>query len=215
LNSGYLTRFIKQFKESDRKIYLLILTHLYPGYFKNFYFSKQKVYYLEGPQSSPDRKVEKIIINRDDPLIKDEISNKFLHHNPMSISLMSEFQQLQLDSSLSDSSAFNQYIEGEFDNYLNHQNFDPISVCCAIRCKIEKLAFNQLNPPDQIQFLDKKNTIKKLVFAVESGAVVPEIHFLLGILHNSHLHMRESVDNFTPILSKLNNITIRKMIESL
>ena len=42
----YITSFIKEFADDQKRIYPIILTHLNPYYFKNFAFSKQKVYYL-------------------------------------------------------------------------------------------------------------------------------------------------------------------------
>ncbi|KJR42049.1 hypothetical protein MCHI_002061 [Candidatus Magnetoovum chiemensis] len=42
----YITELIKEYKQSNKKIYPLILTHLNPYYFKNYAFSKQHVYFL-------------------------------------------------------------------------------------------------------------------------------------------------------------------------
>jgi energy-coupling factor transporter ATP-binding protein EcfA2 len=42
----YIMEMIEEYRLMGRRIYPLILTHLDPNYFRNFTFSKQKVYYL-------------------------------------------------------------------------------------------------------------------------------------------------------------------------
>ncbi len=43
----YVSEFINEFKKRGGRIYPLILTHLNPGHFNNYAFSKMKVYYLD------------------------------------------------------------------------------------------------------------------------------------------------------------------------
>jgi len=208
----YLTQLIEEFKTAGRKLYPLIFTHLEPGYFRNYYFKDQKVYYLKETQPHFDRRVENIIIAREDTTIKDSISKHFLHYHPTSVDLSGDFSRLNLDARLADSSEFKQHVTDEMAKYLGERAYDPISVCCAVRSKIEEHAHNQLDPTAQTQYLAKKTTLAKLQFVQEHGVDVPEIHFLLGIIYNVCLHLRESTDNFTPVRSKLENKTIRNMI---
>ena len=43
----YITKFIDEYKQEGKKIYPLIMTHINPYFFKNFAFSKQKIYFLD------------------------------------------------------------------------------------------------------------------------------------------------------------------------
>lgn len=47
------------------------------------------------------------------------------------------------------------------------------------------------------------------------GFDVPEINFLLGIIYNDSLHLRAHQDNYSRIVSKLENNTIKNMIKTI
>lgn len=56
-------------------------------------------------------------------------------------------------------------------------------------------------------------TIPKLDFAIENGAIVPEVHYLLASLYNSALHPTNGTGDFaSPIISKMRNNSIKEMI---
>ena len=55
-------------------------------------------------------------------------------------------------------------------------------------------------------------TKKKLDFAVENGVDVDDTIYLLGIIYNEGMHVHENVDDSSPIVSKLENRTIRHML---
>jgi transposase len=61
-------------------------------------------------------------------------------------------------------------------------------------------------------FLGTRTTRKKLDKAEELGVVSPETHYLLGIIYNEGMHWKKNQDNVSPIASKLENLTIKKLI---
>ena len=58
--------------------------------------------------------------------------------------------------------------------------------------------------------------MNKLDFAAANGVDVDDTIYLLGIIYNEGMHVNGNVDDSSPIVSKLENRTIRHMlIESL
>src|SRR6476661_4481311 len=70
----YISTLIEEFKELNRTIYPLILTHLNPNYFKNFTFSDQKVYYLDKSTAQVNPGMIKLLRNRKDTSICEDVS---------------------------------------------------------------------------------------------------------------------------------------------
>lgn len=97
----YITKMIASFKAEGRKIFPLIMTHLNPYYFKNFCFKDQKVYYLNKTVAHINRAIEKVIFNRENPLIKSDLDCYFLHHHTNNIDAGVNFTSLGLDVALS------------------------------------------------------------------------------------------------------------------
>jgi hypothetical protein len=55
-------------------------------------------------------------------------------------------------------------------------------------------------------------TRKKLDFAAANGVDIDETLYLLGIIYNEGMHVHDNVDDSSPIVSKLENRTIRHML---
>lgn len=210
----YITTFIKNFKDEGKRLYPLILTHLNPNYFKNFAFSDQKVYYLEESNIQVNQSIVRLLRNRDHITIKDAVSKHLLHFEPTHINKRAEFIALGLRELWGESDNFYQFLNSEIDNYLNGRAFCPFAVCGGVRIKIEEIAYNKLqNPAAQTEFLTTKKTRPKLEKAEEMGIVSPESHYLLGIIYNEGMHWKDGFDNVSPIASKLENLTIKKLIK--
>lgn len=209
----YLSKMIMEYKSSDRQIYPIILTHLNPYYFKGYRFNDQKIYFLEKTPTSFDKKVYNLILKREEPSLKAATDTYYLHYHPSDTNLTSAFSALGLDASISTAATFKQYVLSQLSEYISMKNYDPVSVCCALRIKIEEIVYNALNPDHHASFLDKHGTIPKLEFAESCGAIIHEPFYLLGIIYNEAMHFSStSQDYITPLLSRLNNRTIRKMI---
>lgn len=210
----YITTFIKNFKDEGKKLYPLILTHLNPNYFKNFAFSDQKVYYLEKSNIQVNQSIVRLLRNREHITIKEAVSKHLLHFEPTHINKRAEFIALGLRELWGESDNFYQFLNSEVDSYLNGRAFCPFAVCGGVRVKIEEIAYNKLqNQASQTEFLTTKKTRSKLEKAEEMGMVSPESHYLLGIIYNEGMHWKDGFDNVSPIASKLENLTIKKLIK--
>lgn len=209
----YITTFIKDFKDEGKRLYPIILTHLNPNYFKNFAFSNQKVYYLDKSNIQVNQSIVRLLRNREHPSIKVDVSKHLLHFEPTHINKRAEFNALGLRELWGEADNFYQFLFSEVDNYLNGRPFCPFAVCGGVRVKIEEIAYGKLqNPAAQTTFLTTKKTRPKLEKAEEMGVVSPESHYLLGIIYNEGMHWKENQDNVSPIASKLENLTIKKLI---
>jgi ABC-type cobalamin/Fe3+-siderophores transport system ATPase subunit len=209
----YITTLIKDFKDEGRRIYPIILTHLNPNYFKNFTFNNQKVYYLDKSNIQVNQSIVRLLRNRDNPTIKDGVSKHLLHFEPTHINKRAEFNVLGLRELWGDGDNFYQFLFAEVDNYLNGRAFCPFAVCGAVRVKIEEIAYSKLQSDEaRNSFLTTHKTRDKLEKAEEMGIVSPESHYLLGIIYNEGMHWKDNIDNVSPIASKLENLTIKKLI---
>jgi hypothetical protein len=210
----YITKLIDKFKGEGRRLYPLILTHLNPYYFKNFAFSKQKVYYLDKRDIQPNMAMVKLLRNRNEASIKDDISKFLLHFHSSEISKRAEFNVLGLRQTWGESDTFYRFIREEARKYLEDaENFDPLAVCCAVRVSVERRAYELLADQAHKQdFLDTFKTRDKLSCAESHGVSIPEYFYLLGVIYNDGMHWREGQDNISPIAAKLENQTIRSLI---
>lgn len=209
----YITNFIRDYGEESKRIYPLILTHLNPIYFKNFAFSKQKVYYLDKSTIQVNQHLVNLLRNREETTIKNDVSKYLLHYDPGTINKRLEFRALNLPELWGEQRNFITDMNIQLTNYLAGQAYDPFAVCASLRVRIEEIAYNKLTGAlAQTTFLATHKTRDKLDKAEELGVVSPESHYLLGIIYNEGMHWRENQDNVSPISSKLENLTIKKLI---
>jgi hypothetical protein len=209
----YITTFINEYIAEGKRIYPLILTHLNPLYFKNFVFSKQKVYYLNKSAIQINSHLVTLLRNRENPTIKTEVDKYLLHFDPGNINKRSEFRALNIPELWGENRNFIAAMNVHVESYLSGQTYDPFAVCAALRVKIEEIAYRKLTGTiAQTSFLATHKTRSKLEKAESLGVVSPESHYLLGIIYNEGMHWRENHDNVSPIASKLENLTIKKLI---
>ncbi|MCT4643866.1 MAG: hypothetical protein N4A74_02685 [Carboxylicivirga sp.] len=212
----YVTKFIDEYKTLGKRIYPLILTHLNPNYFKNYAFNKQKVYYLEQSTIQVSQNMINLLRNRGHASLGDDVSKYLLHFNPGAINKRAEFRALNIAELWGVGNNFIQHIYNEVSNYLEGQPYDPFAVCGGVRLKIEETAYNKLQgEPARADFLSTHKTRSKLEKAEEMGVDSPESHYLLGIIYNEGMHWKNNQDNVSPIASKLENLTIKKLIEDI
>lgn len=210
----HLTQMISELKSEGRQIFPLIMTHLNPGFFRNFTFSDQKICYLN-KIAVADKSVENIISKRDDPTISDAISKHFLHFHSDDMDLSNEFQALRLPAGLAMASQFSLHCANHLQRYVEGRSFDPLAVCSGVRRQVEQLSYNLIREEFQGEFLSVHKTVNKLQFAQSKGVAVPEIYFLLAVIYNDAMHVRPNQDNFSGLGAKLANLTIKHMISTL
>lgn len=211
----YVTKLIKVLKDEGKKLYPIILTHLDPQYFRNFTFSKQKIFYLDKRSPVITTALKNLLENRSDPLIDNNISKFHLHFDPSSINIRPDFETLNLNKpTWGDSNLFDSFLEAEYIKYSqNEDSYDPFAICCYLRKKIERLIYEKLTDQGfKLEFLSKHRTTVKLEYAEEKGVLVPDSFYLLGVVYNDGMHYKNNDD---AISGKLENHTIKHIIMNL
>ncbi|MGI0506605.1 hypothetical protein ABY44_26535 [Burkholderia sp. ZZQ-2] len=210
----YISNLIDDMKKDGRRIYPIIFTHLNPIYFKNYAFQDQKVHFIDKRNPVINEHLKKLIVNRDKESIKAGVERHHLHFDPSQVDLQNEFADLGLKESWGKSEKFHAFIVEEWGKYdRGDDQYDPFAVCCYVRVKIEEISYNKIVDADSKEkFLNTNGTRKKLDFAISIGICIPEAAFLLGVIYNEGLHLKPHVDNSSPIVAKLENLVIRKMI---
>jgi hypothetical protein len=214
----YITKLIEEFKSQGRFLYPLLLTHLDPAYFRHFSFNRHKlqIRYLAKDLTRTSSVFLKLVKHREDLSIKNNVSKHHFHYHPNEINLEEHFQQLGLRKVWGKSHSFYEVINEEITKYMTDEDYDPIAVLLAIRIHIEKCAYEKLNSEQQKnEFLQTYKTKSKLEYCEEKGVRISETHYLLGLIYNDDLHWREHRDYETPLFSKLENMTIKKMIKEI
>ncbi len=211
----YISNLIKEVKSRGIRIYPLIFTHLNPQAFRNYTFADQKVYFLAKSKAVVRDHMRRLILKREEIAVKDDISRCYLHHHPEHIDIGPAFQALGLLEAWGDSRKFHAFTVGEWRKYQKREDsYDPFAVSCYARVAIEKSVYGKIADPLKAQaFLDANGTTKKLQYAQSIGIEVPEVCFLLGVIYNQGLHYRDHIDNSSPIVSSLENVVIRQMLE--
>ncbi|SDY98105.1 hypothetical protein [Nitrosomonas sp. Nm58] len=218
----YITELIEDYKRQGRAIYPIILTHLNPAFFKNYVFSNQNVIYLDKNHSfdSCDA-MKKLISARNDESVGEEIKNNiskyFVHYHTDKFDFSADLQTISgTRSSWGKHGKFQAFTEEEFNKYKNNQPYDPLAICAITRRTIEMLAYRQIEHlPGANGFFNVKKTSQKLDWASQRGAIVPETHYLLRVIFDDGLHWNLGRDNTIPIVAKLGNSIIKKLIVEL
>ncbi len=218
----YITELIEDYKRQGRAIYPIILTHLNPAFFKNYVFSNQNVIYLDKYQSYDSCDAMKALISaRNDKSVAESIRNKIskylVHYYAAEFDFFTDLGTIKgTRPSWGKHGRFQTFTEEEFNKYRNKQAYDPLAICAITRRTIEMLAYRQIEHlQDANCFFDVHKTGPKLDWASKRGADVPETHYLLRVIFDDGLHWNLSRDNTVPIVAKLGNPIIMKLIVEL
>lgn len=215
----FVTIMIDEMKKKGKNFFPILMTHLDPLYFNHFCFNRHKikVVYLKDVPYHSNLNLVKLIKKREDTTIQTNVDKYHFHYEPTSINLTTEFTALGLPATWGDSTKFHQFVENEVVKYLNNQtDYDPLAICFGVRIRIEKLIYQQITDPvKKAAFLAEHGTKKKLEYCETIGHSVPEIYYLLGIIYNDRLHWREGIDNVRPVAIKLENLTIKHLINEI
>jgi len=214
----YISTFIDEMKRKKRRIFPILLTHLDPLFFNHFCFndSKIKVNYIKDINVKSNQNLLKLVYNREEEAIKDTVDAHYFHFHPNnnSIDLTTEFQALKLNLDWAKPEKFFKKIFREVRRYIfEGGKIDPLAICFGIRYQIEKLVYEKIpDTENKTLFIEETNGTKnKLHFAQSIGIEIPETYFLLGIIYNTSLHLKEGQDISQPLGLKLENETIKTM----
>lgn len=150
-------------------LYPIIMTHLSPTFFNNYTFSPKRmnIIYLQKDYIQSNSNVKKLLSKRVEKTIADDVSKFLLHYNEGEINQRENFKQLRLAETWGEGTTFLEHLINEINKYLRKEaDYDPYSVCIALRIKIEKIVYEKLPTEDKKkEFIQTHKTKAKLEFA--------------------------------------------------
>uniref|UniRef100_UPI00359C251F hypothetical protein n=1 Tax=Collinsella aerofaciens TaxID=74426 RepID=UPI00359C251F len=220
----FLLEMMKQFKNSGKNLYVIILTHLDPGLFKSFRFKSFHTSYI--PNSGGDSVkgcLNRLLVDRkrcqkELPDIYNSVSSHYLHFSDcdkVSEDILEYIAKQRIEDSLKSPSSFRSGMEAKLGDYFSGKPFAPSEVCCGIRLAVERLSYERLAADDKPGFLViNTGTEDRLRYASEHGVEVPETFHLLGSIYNSCMHLAGRPGETELVQRELGNNIIRHMIET-
>ncbi|WP_314380143.1 hypothetical protein [Segatella buccae] len=213
----YFSQLVKEYKDKCT-LYHIIMTHLSPVFFNNYTFSPKRmnIVYLQKDYIQPNANVKKLLAKREEETIKDDVSKFLLHYNEGEINQREQFKQLRLAETWGEGTTFLEHLVNEMNKYLRKDvDYDPYSVCIALRIKIEKIVYEQLPTNEKKEeFIQTHMTKEKLEFAESILGELPDTYFILGVIYNDAGHLKDE-NSEKPIIYRLNNIIIQDMISEI
>lgn len=213
----YFSQLVKEYKDKCT-LYPIIMTHLSPDYFNNYTFSPKRmnIVYLQKDKILPNANVKKLLSQRGEDTIADDVSKFLLHYNEGEINQRESFKQLKLAETWGEGTTFLEHLINEINKYLRKDaDYDPYSVCIALRIKIEKSVYEQLPTEDEKEkFIQIHGTKAKLEFAENILGELPDIYFILGVIYNDAGHLKDE-NSEKPVVYRLKNLIILDMISEI
>ena len=221
----YLSKMICDFKSKGKAFFPIILTHLDPYLFNNYYLKNMKVHYLKEFANTSNMKMINFLKLRtaknQNPSIADKIEKGFIHFYDSDIEFEEEEKTKLPTEEFYSTEKFRNTINQHVQLYISDKVYDPIMVICAVRVKIEKEAYDYLeDEQDKIDFFVTHTTAKKLEFVENKTSKVPENFYLLAPLYNDALHMDLKNENSNrnkvkSICLKLDNLVVKKIVSEI
>ncbi|WRP05654.1 hypothetical protein U9J35_17285 [Rossellomorea aquimaris] len=217
----YLSKMIEDCKRLGKVLFPIILTHLDPILFNNYYFNKPKIHYLKNYSYTEDKTMVDLLKIRSNKsnygVLSENLEKYYLHFHPEGFQFTESDKTLINNSNYYNSALFYEMIHFEIEKFLKGKTYDPLKIICAIRVKIEKIVYEWLSDDEaKKQYLDTHTTVKKLYYALEQGIDVPEDLFLLQPLYNDALHLTGNVNatknKIQSICLKLDNIVVQRIV---
>lgn len=221
----YLAKYIDIFKKEGKAFFPIILTHLDPYLFNNYYLKNIKVHYLKEFANTSGKDMINFLKIRTNKVTYPDLVNKiekgYIHFYDINIILTDEEQNIIGSNKYINSTTFKNMINEQVNNYINGSSYDPLKVICAIRVKVEEIAYIMLDSEEEkTEFLNTYTTSKKLNYVEEHVGGVSENLYLLAPLYNDglHLDLRDDNKNKNKVKStclKLDNLVIKKIVEEI
>ena len=213
----YFSQLVNELK-GKCTLYPILMTHLSPDYFNNYTFSSKRmnIIYLQKDYIQPNAKVKKLLSKRKEDTIADDVSKFLLHYNEGEINQRENFKRLKLAETWGEGTTFLKHLINEMNKYLRKDaDYDPYSVCIALRIKIEKIVYERLPTEDEKrEFIETRGTKLKLEFAEKILGELPDIYFILGVIYNDAGHLKDE-NSEKPVVYRLKNLIILEMINEI
>ena len=213
----YFSQLVEEYRQKCI-LYPIIMTHLSPDYFNNYTFSPRRmnIVYLQKDYIKPNVNIKRLLVKREEETIKDDIAKFLLHYNKGEINQRAQFRNLGLAETWGEGTTFLEHLINEMNKYLRKEaDYDPYSVCIALRIRIEKIVYEKLPTEDKKkEFIQTHKTKAKLEFAENILGELPDIYFILGIIYNDAGHLKDE-NSEKPVVYRLNNLIIQNMISEI
>ena len=213
----YFSQLVEEYRQKCI-LYPIIMTHLSPDYFNNYTFSPRRmnIVYLQKDYIQPNVNIKRLLVKREEETIKDDIAKFLLHYNKGEINQRENFKLLRLAETWGEGTTFLEHLINEVNKYLRKEaDYDPYSVCIALRIRIEKRVYEKLPTEDKKrEFIQTHKTKAKLEFAENILGELPDIYFILGIIYNDAGHLKDE-NSEKPVVYRLNNLIIQNMISEI
>lgn len=147
----YFSQLVEEYRQKCI-LYPIIMTYLSPAFFNNYTFSPKRmnIIYLQKDYIQPNANVKKLLSKRVEKTIADDVSKFLLHYNEGEINQRENFKQLRLAETWGEGTTFLEHLINEVNKYLRKEaDYDPYSVCIALRIKIEKRVYEKLPTEDK------------------------------------------------------------------
>ena len=215
------------------EIFIVLLTHLNPEYFKNYVFSNKIINHVYLKKTGPiwNKKMMTFISFRESVKQKDEelynkLSANLFHFHPSPEDLTSIIEKecrgkQNLKTSWGKVINFKSFLIEEVKKFFcDQQDYDPFAVAMALRFRIEKLAYDKLKTAGlKNEFIKLHTTKDKLEFCVEIGIEIPPVYFLVNSIHNEANHLKANEINSDYIKQtvgfKLENAVIKNILKQM
>ena len=213
----YFSQLVEEYRQKCI-LYPIIMTHLSPVFFNNYTFSPKRmnIIYLQKDYIQPNANVKRLLSKRVEKTIADDVSKFLLHYNEGEINQRENFKLLRLAETWGEGTTFLEHLINEVNKYLRKEaDYDPYSVCIALRIRIEKRVYEKLPTEDKKrEFIQTHKTKAKLEFAENILGELPDIYFILGVIYNDAGHLKDE-NSEKPVVYRLNNLIIQNMISEI
>lgn len=227
----FLSKILADFKGN---VYIMLLTHLSPYYFRNYAFSEKVIntVYLENSHAesndammtfisfreSLDRKVQK------DNELYNSISCNLFHYNPNPVDLEDEIKnrgksKQGLKTTWGKCDKLKEYLIKEINKYFSDKSeYDPYAVAMALRLRAEKLAYEKLPTEDlKVSFIKEHTTKKKFDLCESHGITIPSVYYIVNAIHNEADHLKydqmHKVFQEKNTVYKLQNLVVKNILK--
>ena len=224
----YLSKMVSRFNNEKKIVFPIVMTHLDPAVFVNYCMKGMKVHYLTNKSTindlSSDRIVQLLILRSvlkqsEKKELAANVEKHLLHYYPENWTVSDEIKGV-IPCFWEDSYKFRGYLSEEVNNYLNDLEYNALAVVIAIRIKVEEKTVELLPGDKRYEYYEKHGADKKLSYAEENNAQLPEEFYLLCPLYNDTAHLRNKADieNRNKIESaylKISTKAIKQIIKNL
>lgn len=226
----YLSNFLN--KGLSAEIYVCVLTHLDPKYFRSYIFSPKKIniqyllkslpisgiamkMFIAHREGLPDKKVPNSLYNK--------LSKYLFHYNPQKVDYSSELISSKpgFRKTFGKTDVLKGYLIEELNKYFSESGpYEPYAVAMALRHKVEKICYEKIEPTLKNDFLERHKTIDKLDFCLDHGFDVPDVFYIVSAIHNEADHLKFDPNNPNEFLEKsmvykLQNNVIKQALKKL